>query len=94
LTSLARYPAGLRFADLKSLCGLTDGNLSRHLQVLQNAGLVKIEKGIEKNRTQTTSRLTTQGHKRYLEYLSVLEQVVRDAVDAVKEGRTALASSE
>ena len=34
LTSLARYSKGLRFSDLKALCGLTDGNLSRHMQVL------------------------------------------------------------
>ena len=42
LTSLMAYPKGLAFADLKHLCGLTDGNLSRHLQVLQEAGLVEV----------------------------------------------------
>jgi len=31
LTSLMAHPKGLAFADLKQLCGLTDGNLSRHL---------------------------------------------------------------
>lgn len=93
LTSLARYPAGLRFSDLKSLCALTDGNLSRHLQVLQDAGLVTSEKSVGRNRPQTTSRLTSEGHKRYVEYLAVLEQVVRDAADAVKERRTALAGA-
>ena len=35
LTSLMAHPKGLVFADLKRLCGLTDGNLSRHLQVLE-----------------------------------------------------------
>ena len=93
LTSLARYPKGLRFADLKSLCALTDGNLSRHLQVLQEAGLVTVAKSYEQNRPQTTCRLTGDGHKRYVEYLSVLEQFVRDAAAAVKEGRGALASA-
>ena len=39
LTSLAAHAKGLRFAELKELCGLTDGNLSRHLQVLEAAGL-------------------------------------------------------
>ena len=42
LTSLMAHPRGLAFADLKQLCGLTDGNLSRHLQVLQEAGLVAV----------------------------------------------------
>ena len=40
LTSLVAHPKGLLFGDLKQLCGLTDGNLSRHLQVLQEARLV------------------------------------------------------
>jgi len=93
LTSLARYPKGLRFNDLKSLCGLTDGNLSRHMQVLQEAGLVDVEKSFEHNRPQTTCRLTAEGHKRYVEYLAVLEQVVRDAASAVKEGRGVLTSA-
>src|SRR5271168_3916234 len=50
LTSLMAHPRGLAFADLKQLCGLTDGNLSRHLQVLQEAGLVEVTKGYEGNR--------------------------------------------
>jgi DNA-binding transcriptional ArsR family regulator len=40
------HPKGLVFADLKRLCGLTDGNLSRHLQVLLEAGLVDILKAM------------------------------------------------
>jgi DNA-binding MarR family transcriptional regulator len=84
LTSLAAHPRGLRFGDLKQLCGLTDGNLSRHMQVLQAAGFVEVSKSFEHNRPQTFCRLTTEGRKRYAEYLAVLEQVVRDAASAVK----------
>jgi DNA-binding HxlR family transcriptional regulator len=72
----------LAFADLKQLCGLTDGNLSRHLQVLQEAGLVEIIKGYAGNRPHTQCRLTPAGRQRFLDYLSVLEQVVRDAAAA------------
>jgi len=82
LTSLMTHPEGLAFADLKQLCGLTDGNLSRHLQVLQDAGLVKILKGYEGNRPHTTCRLTASGRRRFLDYLAVLERVVRDAAEA------------
>ena len=39
MTSLISQPRGVVFADLKELCHLTDGNLSRHLQVLHEAGL-------------------------------------------------------
>ena len=82
LTSLMAHPKGLAFGDLKQLCGLTDGNLSRHLQVLQDAGLVDIIKGYEGNRPHTTCRLTKAGRRRFLDYLAVLEQLVRDAAQA------------
>ena len=82
LTSLVTHPKGLAFADLKQLCGLTDGNLSRHLQVLQEARLVEISKGYDNNRPQTLCRLTPAGRRRFLDYLTVLEQVVRDAAEA------------
>jgi hypothetical protein len=85
LTSLIAYPKGLRFADLKQLCALTDGNLNRHLQVLQAAKLVDISKGFDQNRPQTVCRMTARGRKRYLEYVTVLEQVILDAAAAVKE---------
>jgi YD repeat-containing protein len=84
LSSLIANPKGLRFADLKQLCALTDGNLSRHLQVLQGARLVEISKGFEHNRPQTMCRITAKGRKRYLDYVSVLEQVILDATAAVK----------
>ena len=82
LTSLMTHAKGLSFADLKQLCALTDGNLSRHLQVLQEAGLVEVIKGYEGNRPHTTCRLTKSGRKRFLDYLAVLEQLVRDAAKA------------
>ena len=92
LTSLAAHPKGLVFGTLKQMCGLTDGNLSRHLQVLEEAGLIAIEKGYDHNRPQTICRITPQGRQRYLEYLKVLEQVVRDAAHAAKSGASAGAS--
>jgi DNA-binding MarR family transcriptional regulator len=82
LTSLITSPKGLTFGDLKQLCSLTDGNLSRHLQVLEKDGMVAIEKGYDRNRPQTMCRITAAGRKRYLEYLETLEQVVKDAAKA------------
>jgi len=79
LTSLMTHPKGLAFGDLKRLCGLTDGNLSRHIKVLQGADLVSVTKGYEGNRPHTSCIITAAGQKQFLEYVSVLEQVVRDA---------------
>jgi DNA-binding MarR family transcriptional regulator len=84
LTSLVAHPRGLVFSDLKELCTLTDGNLSRHLQVLHEAGFVEITKGFQKNRPQTLLVLTDEGRRRFLEYINVLENVVGDALSAAK----------
>jgi DNA-binding MarR family transcriptional regulator len=79
LTSLITNARGVTFNDLKELCSLTDGNLSRHLRVLERAKMVEIDKGYDRNRPLTVCRITASGRKRYLEYLNTLEQVVRDA---------------
>lgn len=84
LTSLVTHPKGLTFGDLKQLCSLTDGNLSRHLQVLEKEKIVEIAKGHERNRPQTICRITRSGRERYLEYLETLEQVVRDAAKGAR----------
>lgn len=86
LTSLVSHPQGLTFGDLKQLCSLTDGNLSRHLRVLEKSGMIEIAKGHERNRPQTVCRITLAGRKRYVEYLDTLEQVVRDAAQGAKRG--------
>jgi DNA-binding HxlR family transcriptional regulator len=88
LTSLITHSKGLSFGELKELCALTDGNLNRHLQVLETAKLVTISKTIEHNRPQTMCRVTALGRRRYIEYLAVLERVVVDAADAVKADAT------
>jgi DNA-binding MarR family transcriptional regulator len=85
LTSLITNPKGVIFGDLKQLCSLTDGNLSRHLRVLERARMVEIVKGHDRNRPQTLCRITASGRRRYLEYLSTLEQVVRDAAKVAND---------
>ena len=85
LTSLITHPNGLSFVELKRLCALTDGNLARHLQVLEEGGMVRITKEGDAGRAQTTARITVSGRKRYLDYLTILEQVVRDAALVQRE---------
>jgi DNA-binding transcriptional ArsR family regulator len=87
VTSLAARAEGLLFTDLKSLCNLTDGNLSRHLTVLQEAEIVEIHKGYKGKRPQTLCRLSEAGRTRYLEYIAVLGAVLDDAVQASKAAR-------
>ena len=82
MTSLMAHPKGLAFGALKQLCGLTDGNLSRHLQVLEEANIIEVSKTFEGKRPLTTCRLTRAGRQRFIDYLAVLEQVVREAAGA------------
>ncbi len=84
LTSLITAPKGLTFVDLKQLCSLTDGNLSRHLSVLEAEKMVELQKGHQKNRPQTLCRITATGRQRFLEYLATLEQVVQDAAQGAE----------
>ena len=85
LTSLVTNPKGLAFGDLKQLCALTDGNLNRHLRVLEKGKMVEIIKKHDRNRPLTFCRITPSGRVRYVEYLSTLEQVVRDAAKVTGE---------
>jgi predicted ArsR family transcriptional regulator len=84
LTSLITHAKGQSFGELKQLCGLTDGNLNRHLMVLEEAKLVTTAKAMELGRPQTVCKVTALGRKRYVEYLAVLEQVILDASSAIK----------
>lgn len=79
MTSLVTRPTGLSFNELKRLCALTDGNLNRHLDVLNKAELVDVIKGYEGRRPHTVCKLTPAGRQRFLEYLAQLERVLRDA---------------
>jgi len=85
VTSLATHAQGLLFNDLKGLCCMTDGNLSRNLQILHEAGLVEVLKGYAGNRPQTVCKLSEEGRKRFLDYVNVLESVVTDALTAAQK---------
>jgi DNA-binding MarR family transcriptional regulator len=89
LTSLAAHPEGLLFNDLKELCSLTDGNLNRHLAVLEESGLIETARLSEGSRPQTRVVMTASGRRRFEQYISVLEQVVADALKSQQQAATA-----
>lgn len=88
MTSLLSHPEGLLFGDIKELCSLTDGNLSRHLQILYQDGLIEMWKGFENRRPQTLCRLTQAGRERFVAYLQELERVLSDAARMESEDLT------
>ena len=86
LTSLISSPRELNFNELKELCGLTDGNLNRHLKVLVEAKVVDVKKTGQGRNTNSDYRLTSTGRRAFLKYISQLEDVVRKA-QAVEESK-------
>lgn len=79
LTALVTHPDGLVFTEIRDLCGLTDGNLNRHVKVLQDEQLVEVWKGLRGKRSQTLVRMTATGRTRFRSYLDELERVLSDA---------------
>ncbi|WP_309227421.1 winged helix-turn-helix domain-containing protein [Micromonospora thermarum] len=65
-----------RFATLRDELGLTDGNLNRHLQILERAGLLQVVKGYEGRRPCTWLRLTRAGRAALRAEVAALEQLV------------------
>ena len=84
LAALFTRQDGLNFNQLKELCNLTDGNLSRHIQILKEAELIEVVKGYERNRPLTVCSLTETGRQKFLDYLAELERVVKDVAKADK----------
>jgi DNA-binding MarR family transcriptional regulator len=65
------------FGYLREALDLTAGNLSRHLSVLENAGLVQVEKGYAGRRARTWVRITGQGRTALAAELAALTELVR-----------------
>lgn len=64
------------FGHLKRTLELSDGNLSRHLQVLEAAGYVRIEKTFEGRRPRTWTLLTGKGRRALRDEISRLRSLV------------------
>jgi len=65
----------LDFSTLGDTLQLTDGNLGAHLQTLEEAGYVKIEKTFVSRKPRTFVRATTRGRGRFEEHVEALRQI-------------------
>ena len=66
----------LRFNDLKTLLGTTDGNLSVHARKLEEAGYLSCTKFFEERTPTTEFRLTETGRKALEGYLAQMEAII------------------
>ena len=67
----------LTFTQLRDMMKVTDGNLSVHARLLEEAGYVRIEKAFVEKRPRTTMSLTPKGRGAFSEYLARLEELVK-----------------
>jgi DNA-binding MarR family transcriptional regulator len=78
LTGLARAD----FAHLKRELALTDGNLGRHLEVLGEAGFVKLTREFAEGRPRTWVAITPVGKKALRKEINALRRILSQVDNA------------
>ena len=79
IVSVLAAVEALTFTELREELGMTDGNLSVHLQKLEDKGYVAIDKQFVGRRPQTRCKLTKAGRAALTTYLNHLEALVRQS---------------
>jgi DNA-binding MarR family transcriptional regulator len=79
----------VEFSYLRESLQLTAGNLSRHIAVLAEAGLVEVEKGYEGRRPRTWVSITPAGRKALAAEMKTLGALVRRHQSTAPARRTA-----
>jgi DNA-binding MarR family transcriptional regulator len=75
LSVLGRDEA-MEFTRLKGLVGATDGNLGAHLETLEKAGYVAIDKLFVGKRPQTRIKATRAGRRAFAEHVAYLREIL------------------
>jgi DNA-binding MarR family transcriptional regulator len=76
ILTIAHEARRVEFGYLRSNLDLTAGNLSQHLTVLENSGLIRIEKGYEGKRARTWVSLTKAGHAALRDEITQLKRLI------------------
>jgi DNA-binding MarR family transcriptional regulator len=76
MSMLAASPE-MSFTVLRDSLEMTDGNLTTHVRTLQEAGYVSVAKSYRDSRRLTTLSLTAAGRRAFGNYVSLLEQIVK-----------------
>ena len=67
------------FKLLKESLGLSDGNLSTHLALLEERGYVEVRKEFKGRKPHTTAVPTDRGRTAFAKYLATLERIIKAA---------------
>ena len=88
MSALCAATGGMTFRELKTECRLTDGNLNRHLKVLKDSKVVRIQKKFVDDKPCTTVFISTKGLDRFNDYLEALNDVMKQTRAAIPKQRT------
>lgn len=69
------------FARLKSITGVSDSVLSKHLAALTEAGHVALRKAASGGRQRTWASLTSTGRKAFARHVAALEALIATAAE-------------
>jgi DNA-binding MarR family transcriptional regulator len=78
MAALKALPAAeqLEFVRLKKIAAVTDGNLGAHIQTLEQAGYIAVEKDFADNRPRTRIKLTKDGRRAFEDYVAFLQFIL------------------
>jgi DNA-binding MarR family transcriptional regulator len=77
IMSLLAAAESMAFVEIKRHLELTDGNLSVHLRILEDAGYVHVEKSFVDRKPRTAVLITKKGRAAFKAYVDVLEKIVK-----------------
>ena len=77
IMSLLAASPQLSFTELRDTLGMTDGNITAHIKILQQSGYVSVTKSFQGGRPITTYALTEPGKTAFQAYINLLEQIIQ-----------------
>ena len=85
LSTLCASDEPISFTQLRDVCGLTDGNLNRHLKALEETGIVRIKKEFVDRKPRTTVTITRRGLDRFQTYIDALGTALKHAKQSIPQ---------
>ncbi|MGK5739993.1 transcriptional regulator [Micromonospora sp. URMC 103] len=77
ILTIAAETERVEVSYLRTALELTAGNLSRHLAVLEEAGLVEVERGYHGRRPKTWIRISRRGRQALAAEIHALQELLR-----------------
>src|SRR3954471_23800718 len=66
----------IEFVRLRKIVDATEGNLGSHIQTLEQAGYIAVEKDFSDNKPRTRIKLTRQGRRGFEDYVAYLKDLI------------------